>query len=298
MKKVLLAVVAIAATGLLFAASTTTAPKETVAAWTDPAIFVAEATTGTWANTAPTPSSIVIVPGNTSTSLDSTVWDIPASPTSSAFCVDVTVRGTDGTPREWQLHADMTLPPFNGRTGSDGIYSRGSTQARFSTSSASPTTLVITGAGSGGSNWNESYNNRLLTDTQQLIITICVSNTPIAAPGATSYYSVTQTPTTWTDTQACIAVTATGKVTDLQANPFYFGWQATVNLAAAKNRILSAGKTVNYVGWSPSPSSGYQFTTSPTAYYPPADSYAITTGRATAIKGTQSSTITACVYGY
>ncbi|MBH0022971.1 hypothetical protein [Salinibacterium sp. SWN248] len=298
MKRILVTIVALAATVALFAGATAATPNTTVAAWTDPAVFVAEASTGTWGSSAPTPSSIVIVAGNTSTSLDSTAWDIPASATSSSFCVDVTVRGTDATPRAWELHADMTLPPFNGRTGSGGIYSRGSTQASFSTSSASPTTLVITGAGSGGSNWNESYNNRLLTDTQQLIITICVSSVPIAAPGASSYYSVTQTHATWTDTQACVTVTATGKVTDLQANPFYFGWEATVNLAAAKNRILSAGKTVNYVGWSPSPSSGYQYTTVPTTYYPPADSYAITSGRATAIKATQSSTITACVYGY
>ncbi|WP_010204259.1 hypothetical protein [Salinibacterium sp. PAMC 21357] len=298
MKRVLLAVVAIVATIVMFATSTATAPKETVAAWTDPAVFVAEASTGTWANAAPTPSSLVIVPGNTSTALDSTVWDIPASPTSSSFCVDVSVRGTSATPAAWELHANMTLPPFNGRTGSDGIYSRGSTQASFSTTTQTPNTLVITGAGSGSSNWNESYNNRLITEVQQLTITICVSNTPIAAPGATSYYSVEQAHTTWTDTRACVAVTATGKVADLQANPFFFGWQATVDLAAAKNRILSAGKTVNYVGWSPSPSSGYQYITSPTSYYPPADSYAITSGRATAIKGTMTSTITACVHGY
>ncbi|QAV70490.1 hypothetical protein ESZ53_08590 [Salinibacterium sp. UTAS2018] len=296
MKRVLLASIALAAVALLLAGATAAAPQKTVAAWTDPAVFVAEATTGTWASTAPTPSSIVIVPGNTATVLDSTVWDIPASPTSAGFCVDVTVRGTDATPRAWQLNADMTLPPFNGQTGTGGIYYSGSTQASFSTTA--PSALVISGSGSGGSNWNASYNNRLLTETQQITITICVSNPPIAAPGSTSYYSVSQTRTTWTDTQACIVTTATGTVTDLQANPFFFGWQATVNLTAAKNRILSAGKTVNYVGWSPSPGSGYQFTTVPTVYNPPADSYAITTGRATAIKGTQSSTITACVHGY
>ncbi|MBH0130276.1 hypothetical protein [Salinibacterium sp. NK8237] len=298
MKHAILGVVALAATALLMVGSSLTAQDTTVAAWTDPVEFVAEATSGTWGSTSPTPSSIVIVAGNTNTSLDSTVWNIPSSSADSSFCVVVTVRGTTSTSAAWQLQADMTLPPFNGRTGSSGVYYQGSTQASFATTNQSPSTLLISGKSNGSATWNASYNNALITDVQPLTITICVSNTPIAATGAASYYSVTQSPTTWTDTKACVAITATGTVTDLEANPFFFGWVATANLAGAKSRITSAGKTVNYVGWSPAPSSGYEFSTSPTTYNPVADSYSITSGRTTAIKGTQSSTITACVYGY
>jgi hypothetical protein len=68
-----------------------------------------------------------------------------------------------------------------------------------------------------------------------------------------------------------LTVTAT---TDAGANPFYFGWQGTVDLKAAKNYLTAHGKTINYVSWSPDPSNGYQFTTPPAASNPVADSYA------------------------
>ncbi len=35
--------------------------------------------------------------------------------------------------------------------------------------------------------------------------------------------------------------------------PFFYGWQGTANLTAAKAAIVAAGKTVNYVAWSPDP---------------------------------------------
>lgn len=278
------------------------AHTSTMAAWTDPAVVAAQASTGTWIDEEEpdpsNPSEIVVEPGNEYTVIDSTDWSAVAA-NGSSFCVVLVVSGADPEPHEWELRADMSLPPFNGTTGTSNIfYSNSPAQVQFSTAPGDPSTLVITGVGTGSPPWNEAWNNRFLTDEQQITVRVCHSNTPIPAPGDADWYTVEQTPLPWTDTLACVELTATGTVTDLVANPFYFGWVGTLDLSAAKQHIVDAGRTVNYVGWAPSPSQGYGFTTSPTAYQPPADQYEITSGRLTTIRGTESTTVRACVYGY
>lgn len=274
-----------------------TASSTTTAAWTDPAHFTTAASAGYWGSTT-NPSDVVMVPGNEYTEITGTQWNVAAAPGNLDFCVTITITGTQPDPQQWELRADMSLPPFNGMTGTSGMYYGGSTQVAFSNPADDPSTLVIRGVGSGDP-WNANWNNSLLTDQQTLQVTICVSYAPVPAAGDHSWYQTQQAPSgTWTDTLACVRLDATGLVTDLEANPFYFGWTANLDLTAAKAHITAAGKTLNYVSWSPSPSSGYQFTISPTTTSPPQDSYIIDSGRMTALRGTNTTGIIACVHGY
>ncbi len=273
-----------------------TAQSTTTAAWTDPMNLTAAASAGQWS--VHTPSDIVLVPGNEYTVIDGTQWAVAETPGNLDFCVTIAITGVQSEPQVWELRADMSLPPFNGMTGTSNIFYSGSTQVSFSNLEDDPSTLVIRGAGSGDP-WNANWSNALLTDQQTLHVTICVSYAPVPATGEPSWYETTQGPSgTWTDTLACVRLDATGLVTDLEANPFYFAWTATLDLTDAKTHITGAGKTLNYVSWSPSPSNGYQFTINPTTTNPPPDSYVIDSGRMTALRGTNTTVITACVHGY
>ena len=110
---------------------------------------------------------------------------------------------------------------------------------------------------------------------------------------------------------ACEVVKITGTVTDLNANPFYFGWSTAVDLRPAKAWITKSAPytstntgdgnrahTLNYVGFTPDPSQGYQYNINPTANSPVPDSYAMTSGQQTSIRGTQSVSIKYCVNWY
>jgi hypothetical protein len=280
--------------------------QQTEAAWSDPSTFAVKASAGSWAVTQPdpkAPADVVISPGNETTAVDGVVWNVASTPGNGDFCVTMRVTGRSATPTAWEVRADMSLPPFNGHVGTESIYYTGSTQVALSTLPSNNGVLVVKGIGAGdppsSPNWNAGYNNRLITNQQQLEVKLCVSQSPPPLLGDPTWYTVTQAQgSTWTSTQACVVLTATGKVTDTAANPFWFGWKGTIDLTAAKQRITGAGKTVSYMGWSPDPGSGYAFTTTPGVNLPPQNSYEITSGRVTPLRGTSSTTITACVYGY
>jgi Bacterial Ig-like domain len=240
------------------------------------------------------PSSEAVVSGNTDTSMQSIGWDIGSSST-DMFCVTTTITGTSTTPKAWQLLVHLDKPPFYGAAAGD-LYYRGSSQVSISGVSGDSTLAKISGVGSGNP-WNAAYSNSLLDSSKTLTITLCDSSPKTPPVGDSSWYTATTSQGTRSANQACVVLTLTAK-TDVSTNPFFFGWQGTVDLTAAKTYLTSHGKTINYVSWSPDPSGGYQFSTSPAASNPVADSYSLTSGRALAIKAGGSTTVTACVNAF
>ena len=269
--------------------------RNAVVTATDAAGNIASVTRSITLNAPTTPASTVVVTGNSDTAIQDIDWQIPGNPTTQ-FCVTATITGTSQTPKAWQLLIHLDQAPFYGASPNDLFYS-GSSQVDIAAVAGDATLARITGKSSPGNPWNQSWNNALLDTSRTLTITLCDSSPRTPPPGNSSWYTAITTPGTQSANQACVRLTVTATV-DEDANPFYFGWQATVNLAAAKQYLVSNGKTVNYVSWNPDPSGGYQFTTSPTATQPVADSYALTSGRMTPIKAGDSQTITACVHGF
>ncbi len=260
--------------------------------------FKALASAGSWSNQPPaTPANSVIVSGNTTTSVTAINWEIDASPGNLGFCGSVTLRGTTATPTRWELDADLDKPPFSGQPSTDGIYYKDKTQVNLALSPGNPRIMVITGVGDPSKPWNSNYNNLMIDSSRTLTIKLCVSTAMLPGLGQPSWYTATITRGDWTDTRACKVLTVAGKVQDLVANPFYFGWKANLDLTDAKARV-DEKKTVSEVQWSPWPSDGYQFYTTPNTTQPVPDTYFMTSGRMTVIKGTQRVTITACVIGH
>lgn len=270
----------------------------THAGWTDAVNFKAVASAGSWSTQPPaTPAGSVIVPGNTSTTTTAINWDIDATQGNLGFCGSVTIKGTTATPSRWELDADLDKPPFSGQPSLDGIYYQGGTQVKLALAPRNPRIMVITGVGDPALPWNSVYNNVMLDSSKTLTIKLCVSTAMVPGLGEPSWYTATIARGDWTDTRACKVLTVTGKVTDLTANPFYFGWKANLDLTDAKARVAEH-KTVNDLSWNPWPSNGYQFYATPNSNQTVPDTYFITSGRMTVVKGTQRVTITACVTGH
>lgn len=284
----------VAAVLVLGAASTS---RTTDAAWTDATSFAAAASAGTWATQPPaTPANSVIVPDSPTTSINAINWEITTAPGNLDFCVSLTITGATSQPAPWELRADLDLPPFNGMDVGD-VYYQGDTQVTLRAAPGDPRTLVITGKGQASEPWNPKWNNVLLDSSRTLPVKLCVGSAPVPPQGSPAWYTTSVRQGEWTDTRACKVLSVIGRVTDTAANPFYFGWTATLDLTDAKARIAQR-RTVNEVSWDPNPSNGYQFSTSPGVNKPVPDSYTITSGRMTVIKGTQRATVTACVTGY
>ncbi|GAA2518534.1 SipW-dependent-type signal peptide-containing protein [Rarobacter incanus] len=273
--------------------------RTTSAAWNDQAHFAAPVTAGTWDTIR---AADVMQPGNSNTQTGPGAWTVPAAPESShEGCVQFNVTGTSATPEVWEVHADLTKPPFAGMSGSGGFYNPGPVQTTIGTLPGDSTTLVLRGVSNGGSTWNAEYNNKYLTSSQTINVKICSSSLPVPAQGNSNWTTIAVTHGTWTDTQACLVVTVTGTVTDTDANPFYFGWTYALDMTPAKQRITGAGKTVNYVGWVPSVGDGgndWSIGLAPAHNNPVANTYTVTSKRTTAVRGTGTVTVTACVYGW
>ena len=263
----------------------------TQAAWNDTAAF--SATASTWQGIVDV-SDGGISADDTTTVISDIAWSI-TSPT--RFCVAVTVTGASSTPQPWQLEVDLSRSPFNGVGVNEVSIQRG--QA----AQGPGNTMIVTGTMRPGKPFNQNNNNSPITNMQEASPRMCVTTTT-PAQGDPSWYTVTVTQgtgTTWSATTACMTVTVTTNVTDLALNPFFYGWQTTLSLAPALDRITSAGGTPDAVEWTPG-AGGSNFDTTPTTYNPVQPSYAITSGTNTAIRGqgsgNETATLTACVRDY
>jgi hypothetical protein len=282
---------AAAAAVLVLGAASTSVPTE--AAWTDSTYFAAAASAGTWLSQ--TPANSVIVPDSPTTTMTAINWEIAPAPGNMGFCVALTITGASAQPAPWELRADLRKAPFNGMAASD-VYYGGSTQVTLKAAPGDRSTLVITGVGQASNPFNAAYNNVVLDSSKTLQIRLCAGSAPIPPQGDAAWYTTSVARGEWTVARACKVLTVTGRVTNLTANPFYFTWVASVDLADAKQHIIAGGRTVNYVVWTPhADADRYQFSTNPATTRPVADRYALTGGRMTAVRGTDQVTITACV---
>jgi hypothetical protein len=210
-------------------------------------------------------------------------------------CTELQVTGVAADARHWAVRVNLAQAPWYGTPASQINLNGSGTLAIENAQS-----VLITGRTHKGG-FDARSNNTPLTNTQTALITICSYNAPVPPPADPSWYTVTTAPGTWTDTQACVTITVATTRTNLSTSPFFYGWTTTVDLTAAKARITGAGKTLNFVGWTPFPD-GDGFVASPSTYNPPQDQYTITSRYALSLRpmggGADSRTLTVCVYGY
>ena len=212
------------------------------------------------------------------------------------MCTVANITGIDATPRAWAIRVDLNAAPWY-RTAPHQIDLNGTGIVTVE----SPSSVLIKGRTHGG-RFDPRTNNTPLTSDLTATITICNYNAPVPPPADPSWFTVSTTQGTWTDTTACVVVTIATTRSDFATNPFFYGWATTVDLTAAKARITGAGKTLNFVSWSPYPNGSTDFWASPESYQPPLDSYTLTSGFNAALRasgsGNESTTATVCVNGY
>jgi len=231
---------------------------------------------------------------NADTVISNILWIIS---TARQLCTEVYVTGASATARPWAVRVNLGVAPWYG-SPTNRVQTNG-TAAIVVESAGS---LLLTGLIHGGG-FDPRTNNTPLTNQRTALVTICnYNNPPPPATADPSWYTVTQTRGVWTATQACVVVTATTTRSDLGSSPFFFGWTTTVDLAAAKARIVDAGRTLNFVGWSPYPNGVDNFAVAPGSFNPPQDTYAITSGFDFALRptggGADSRSTTVCIHGW
>jgi hypothetical protein len=234
-----------------------------------------------------------IVPANPNTVIEDIPWTIN---TARQTCAVIHVSGVDATPRHWALRIDLTKAPWSG-TSPNNINLQGTGTLVIE----SPTSVLITGRTHRGG-WDPRTNNTPITASQTALISICDYNGPVPPPADPSWYTITTTQGAWSDTQACLVVTATTTLGSVATVPFFYGWTTQVDLRAAKARITGAGRTLNYVSWSPYANGETDFAATPTTYNPPQDFYTIRSGFNLALRaaggGHDAHGFTVCVHGY
>ncbi len=290
--------------------TTTTVPPTTTTTTTVPPTTTSTTTTTTTTSTTTTttapattttttlpPPPPTVWPGGISvvdpknTVISGIVWDISKP---HQVCAEVRITGASSTAQPWQLRMNLAVPPWY-----FSPTSKVQTNGTATVAVENGTTLLITGQTRGGK-FDPRTNNTPLTNLQTAVVSLCNRNAPPPLPAEASWYSIAQVPSVWTDTQACVVVTATSLRTDLTTSPFYFGWVGTVDLRAARDRIIGAFRVPDNVSWSPNPN-GNNFTVASTQFSPPQDSYKITSGYDSALRplggGADSYSITVCVNG-
>ncbi len=203
-------------------------------------------------------------------------------------CVEVRITGATAVAEPWAVRVNLAVAPWYAMPTSQF-----NVQGTGIVAVESPSSVVVTGKSHGGG-FDPRQNSTPIDNTRTAILDICNYNAPVPPPADPGWYTVSQTQGTWTDTQACMVVTATGT----KASPFFYGWSTTLDLTAAKARISGVGRTLGYVGWSPSPNGDTDFDALPRQFNPPQDTYVLTSGYNTALRGGTVRTLTACVYGW
>jgi hypothetical protein len=220
-------------------------------------------------------------------------WPVPTIGVAQPTCVKVELTGEHDIPYPWSFDIKREGTPFY---GDDGWWYQGSNQARFDVGAE---WITVRGVGDGRM-WHPDWSNRDVNGSRQLVVTACSTpdNPPTVRTGSAWYAATQSAPEPWTTTRACVTVTANGAV-NAERYPFRFGWAGRFDLRAAKEHIVAAGRTVNYVGFSPSPSGNFQFKiTSDPRTQPVQDRYDFETGTMLALHGHESKSVQACVYGY
>lgn len=258
-------------------------PTATTAAWTDQVLAQADASAGTWA---PPPSSTRPVGGGEDTTrLSDADWGLPDAIVQNNLCVAVKVASTSSTPAPWSIRLYLDEAPLWGEIPTHF----------WSPGAASPTASAVQ-VDAGGARFialRFPSPALLSVDSPPTRVSFCaggrLGTPPVADP---SWFTVAQKPTgTWTAQEACVALTATGRV-DPIAHPFFFGWAGTLDLSGAIAEMRRLGGHPGFVSFRNVDTSQFTATPALTAASPVTT---ITSGHDTALVGSMSVTITACV---
>ena len=292
----IIAVVA-AVVAMVVAAGARVVPTE--ASWADPLTLSTPVSAGTW-DVPPPPLAIRdggITAGNTATAVSAITWT-KLQP--NTFCTVVAFTGTSAEPEDWKLRVDLDRIPFRGLRADQVSVYRGLKVA------GPDNTLLISGISSHDPNapFDDWSNNTPITNARTATVEICLDwgTTPQGDP---DWYTTAVTPGTgadWSDRRACLTLTAATTQHDLTANPFFYGWTATLDMSSAIARVTGSGHHAEAIEWRGVYPDGTNLTTTPPPGGPPSASYTLVSGASTALRATGSghevTTVTACVVDY
>lgn len=248
----------------------TRATGPTSAAWTDPAIVVAMASSTSWTSTTGNP----VVPGNSSTSVSNITWTQNNYTSSISVCFSAQVTTASATPVAWAIVIDTSQPPWNGVTTG---YSQQGDGYSWADNTPSAGKIQISGG---------YTDNMGASATQPRTVSVCNSSLqPIAASKATAAFTTASEHGTWTDSQACIVTTVAGN----GSQPFYFNWAASVDMQPAIARLVGGVSQIR--------ADGVPLAFSP-ALSAAVSSYTASSQTASAIKASGAYSFTVCAYHY
>lgn len=248
-----------------------------------------------------TPADRVITAGNANTVVTSVTWaddrigTAPVPGTSQTnrsrgFCATVVISGVDTAPGPWALTVDLSVPPFEGNAPDTGEWSDGGTV----TVSRQGDTLFLTGV-------QQDWAHPDISSAQTRTLMLCTNNLgwQVGTVPFDTYWTASQTPPYWDEAngRACTVLTVRGTVTDLGANPFYFGWSRVVDLSATKELFAEEhGTQGKGLSSSPQTSGGDNFSVRRgSGDGLVADQYTLTSSFNSAIRGTGQYPVTICV---
>lgn len=241
-----------------------------------------------------TPADRVITAGNANTVVASVVWTEKdggaiTSATSAGnagreLCAAVVVTGSTDSPATWQLAVDLSGAPFYGERPNLHYESEWRATAEDSAN------LELTGRDA-------------ISVSQTRTIHLCNFWLHGQLPVADGFSMPHPSAPVWTGGtpglgDLCVEMTVSGTVTDLEANPFFFGWSHTLDLTDALTEYnLHSTAPVRNVVFTPGPQSGhaYRIDGAGSDWMPFRSSYELSSGVLTALRGTASTTIRACL---
>lgn len=280
------------------------------AAWSAKVTVTAGVSSGTW-TTSPTPtpsnspestttpnaSTGIITVGNTTTTMSDVTWTdfsgnaltpgTSASNPGRQTCALVQVRGTGATASPWRLDVDISGAPFYGEN--PGFVYDGA----WALSQSDSSTVTLTGTSS-------------LTSAQSVQVRLCNYWIHTSVPSTTTgTWTATTSDPQWNadSSRVCQTVTIAGTATDLNTTPFYYGWDTTLDLGPAAELYLQrTGRQPDTTVFSPDPQYGYAYAIdgdssgSGSWRNSFASTVRLSNGKTTALLGTGSTSVTACVF--
>ncbi|WP_062079125.1 hypothetical protein [Demequina globuliformis] len=260
-------------------------PGFTQAAWTDEVATTTAAFAGDWG--AGGDGDGGISPGNDDTVISDIQWAI-ASPVQA--CANLTVTTESTTPVDWAVDVDMTSSPWNGVDPSLGKVENGANAA------IDGTVLHLTGIHDDGAPFNASSNNTPLSSAQVAKIRLCVYDGGDPPVGDADWYTTVQHAPVRDGNKVCTSMDVIGLV-DEDEYPFYYGWQATMDLTEAWEMLDDAGLSYNFTSMTPGPEGDYGYHMDPGTVSVDHSTYALTSAVHFSLHGTASGTVTWCLNG-
>jgi hypothetical protein len=268
-----LAAVLVGVLALVVVTGVAQSTERTSAAWTNPAVVVAQLNAGSW-STGP------VNPGDGSTVLTDIEWTLVTN-NPVQVCFIATVSTTSTTPVPWSLRMDLTQAPFNGVTSGFGIEDVGGNGYAWKLG-VTYDTAAMTATVQGRTGVDQPLTS--ITSATTLRFKVCHYGLPPGVQTPSAYtVSYANTPA-WTPTRACVTATVRGN----GSSRFYFAWTAELDMAAARTSLA------HFSGWSNPTGNLSQLTQTDLG----GNRFRFQSGTAANIAGTQTYVFTYCAEGW